>query len=32
MVARILDQLGCDNDLMERWGDQEIDCDDTLES
>ncbi len=25
MVARILDQLGCDNDLMGRWGDQTVD-------
>jgi 4-hydroxy-3-polyprenylbenzoate decarboxylase len=27
MVARILDQLGCDNDLMGRWGDQTVDGD-----
>ncbi len=27
MVARILDQLGCDNDLMGRWGDQAVDGD-----
>ena len=32
MVARILDQLGCDNDLMGRWGDQIVDGDSTLES
>lgn len=32
MVARILDQLGCENDLMGRWGDQAVDCDDTLDS
>ena len=32
MVARILDQLGCDNDLMGRWGDPTVDCDDRLES
>jgi 4-hydroxy-3-polyprenylbenzoate decarboxylase len=32
MVARILDQLGCDNDLMGRWGDQTVHCDDTLDS
>ena len=32
MVARILDQLGCDNDLMGRWGDQVVDCDNTLDS
>ncbi|MFP6588728.1 MAG: flavin prenyltransferase UbiX [Pirellulaceae bacterium] len=32
MVARILDQLGCENDLMGRWGDQAVDCDETLNS
>jgi len=32
MVARILDQLGCENDLMGRWGDQAVDCDDMLDS
>ena len=32
MVARILDQLDCDNDLMGRWGDQIVDGDATLES
>ena len=32
MVARILDQLDCDNDLMGRWGDQTVDGDGTLES
>lgn len=32
MVARILDQLGCENELMGRWGDQAVDCDDTLDS
>jgi flavin prenyltransferase len=31
VVARILDQLGCDNDLMGRWGDQTVDGDDALE-
>ena len=32
MVARILDQLDCDNDLMGRWGDQIVHGDGTLES
>ncbi len=32
MVARILDQLGCDNDLMGRWGSPAGDCNDTLYS
>ena len=32
MVARILDQLDCDNDLMGRWGDQIVDGDGTRES
>lgn len=32
MVARILDQLGCDNELMGRWGHQSTNGDGTLES
>ena len=29
MVARILDQLGCENDLMGRWGDDTLDSEES---